>query len=200
MRKLCLVLILALVGAFVLTPGEADARARDHLVGKYHYFGTYQYAKKRYSHRYRHVVRKHAQRHRHVVRKTRVGRSVSLAGVTPVLAAKTRKIVAACGSIVISAVASRSIRSNHPIGRAVDLQGNPRCIYAHLKGWPGGYSTDYAAVRHVHISYNPGGQEWGVRFAHNSGRNRATRYARLASPRYRARAHSFFGFALHRVY
>jgi hypothetical protein len=51
----------------------------------------------------------------------------------------------------------------------VDVRGNPRCIYAHLKRWPGGYSTDYAVVDHVHISYNPGGQEWGLRFAHNGG-------------------------------
>jgi len=94
-------------------------------------------------------------------------RSVSLEGVTPVLAAKAREIEANCGSVIISAVAKRGNRSNHPIGRAVDVEGNPACVYAHLKDWPGGYSIDYAAVRHVHISYNPGGQEWGIRFAHN---------------------------------
>jgi hypothetical protein len=101
--------------------------------------------------------------------------SVSLARVTPVLAAKAREISASCGSTVISAVSGRPNRSNHPIGRAVDMRGNPGCIYAHLKGWKGGYSTDYRAVNHVHISYNPGGQEWGLRFAH--GGHRATRYA-----------------------
>ena len=57
------------------------------------------------------------------------------------------------------------------------MRGNPSCIYAHLKGWPGGYSTDYAAVQHVHISYNPGGQEWGLHFAHGGGHYRSTRYA-----------------------
>jgi hypothetical protein len=107
-----------------------------------------------------------------------------LSGITPVLAAKVREIVADCGSLVISTISPRGNRSNHPIGRAVDLRGSPGCIYAHLKGWPGGYSTDYSAVGHVHISYNPGGQEWGLRFAHNShGRHRATRYARRNLPR-----------------
>jgi hypothetical protein len=115
--------------------------------------------------------------------KNRAGRSVSLDGVTPVLVAKAREIKANCGSIVVSAISSRPNRSNHPIGRAVDMVGNPKCIYAHLKGWPGGYSTDYSAVRHVHISYNPGGQEWGLRFAHNSPRQNRTRYARAHTPR-----------------
>jgi hypothetical protein len=109
----------------------------------------------------------------------RVERSVSLAGITPVLVAKTKEIVTACGSVVISAVSPRGIQSNHPIGRAVDLKGNPGCIYAHLKDWPGGYSTDYSIVQHVHISYNPGGQEWGLRFVHGNG----TRSARLRNHR-----------------
>jgi hypothetical protein len=103
--------------------------------------------------------------------------STSLAGVTPVLAAKTREIVASCGSVVISTIAPRPNQSNHPIGRAVDLRGNPECIYAHLKDWPGGYSTDYAAVKHVHISYNPRGQEWGLRFVHGKQNGNGTSYA-----------------------
>lgn len=96
-------------------------------------------------------------------------RSVSLRGVTPVLADKAREIMHDCDSIVVSAVAGRGYRSNHPTGRAVDLRGNPACIYAHLKEWPGGVSTDYATAPggpHVHVSYNPHGQEWGLRFAH----------------------------------
>ena len=105
--------------------------------------------------------------------------SVSLEGVTPVLAAKAREIEANCGSVIISAVSKRPIRSNHPSGRAVDVEGNPECVYAHLKDWPGGYSTDYSAVRHVHISYNPGGQEWGLRFAH--GQHHGVRYAEPGS-------------------
>ena len=106
--------------------------------------------------------------------------SISLSGVTPVLAAKAREIVAGCGSVVISTISSRGHRSNHPIGRAVDVRGNPSCVYAHLKGWPGGYSTDYAAVQHVHISYNPGGREWGMHFAHH--RQTRVRYARHGLP------------------
>jgi hypothetical protein len=182
MRNFFVALIVALSGAFVLTPGAADA---------HHSFGSHHVAKKKHSYRHHHV-RKHSYRHYRVVkkrhaqhRKSRAGHSVSLAGVTPVLAAKTRQIVATCGSTVISAVSARGNRSNHPIGRAVDLRGNPGCIYAQLKGWPGGYSTDYAAAQHVHISYNPGGQEWGLRFAHGSSRSvRATRYARLGPRRY----------------
>lgn len=68
--------------------------------------------------------------------------------------------------------------SNHALRRAVDVQGNPACIYRHLKGWPGGFSTDYARAPggpHVHISYNRG-REWGLRFAH---RGYSRRYARL---------------------
>jgi hypothetical protein len=106
-------------------------------------------------------------------------RSVSLEGVTPVLAAKAREIEATCGSVIISAISKRPIRSNHPSGRAVDVEGNPGCVYALLKDWPGGYSTDYAAVRHVHISYNPGGQEWGIRFAH--GQHHGVRHAESGS-------------------
>jgi hypothetical protein len=98
-----------------------------------------------------------------------------LAGVNPVLAAKVRHIVSACGSTIISAVSRRGHRSNHPAGRAVDLTGSPSCIYAHLKSWPGGYSIDYSAVGHVHVSYNPGGQEWGLRFRH--GGTNVTNYA-----------------------
>ncbi len=115
-------------------------------------------------------------------------RSVTLAGVVPELAIKVRAIVADCGSTVVSAVAGRGNRSNHPGGKAVDLTGNPRCIYAKLEAWPGGVSTDYHSVMcptrrgwqhcpHVHISYNPNGQEWGRRFAH---RNPFRREARVA--------------------
>lgn len=109
----------------------------------------------------------------------RVMRSESmLAGVYAPLAAKAREIEAACGSRVISGrrhtrVAGTRRWSLHASGHAVDMQGNPRCIYAHLRGFAGGYSTDYGRVRHVHISL--GGREDGARFAHRGGR---VRYAR----------------------
>lgn len=103
--------------------------------------------------------------------KRKAARSVSLNGVISAeLVAKTNEIVSRCGSVVVSARSRRGYRSNHPIGRAVDLRGNPKCIYEQLAGWPGGVSTDYSSAPggpHVHVSYNPGGQEWGLRFRHN---------------------------------
>lgn len=103
-----------------------------------------------------------------------------LAGVSAPLAAKAREIVASCGSVVVSGrrhtrVAGTGHWSLHASGRAVDLRGNPACIYARLRGWPGGYSTDYARVRHVHVSI--GGREAGLRFAHGGRRHRHHRYA-----------------------
>ncbi len=99
------------------------------------------------------------------------------AHVPGALWAKVAQIKAACGSKVVSAhrpgsrTASGHI-SEHALGRAVDMQGNSACIYRMLRGWPGGYSTDYASAPggpHVHISYGPGGREWGQRFAHRGG-------------------------------
>lgn len=103
--------------------------------------------------------------------------SKSLDGVVPILAEKVREIVATCGSQIWSTVRHTFVAgtrriSQHANGTAVDVHGNPACIYALLKGWPGGYSTDYARVRHVHVSY--GGREHGARFVHGGG----TRYAR----------------------
>lgn len=101
--------------------------------------------------------------------------SVSLSGVAPQLAAKAQEIASRCGSSVISGyrhtrVAGTGHMSLHASGHAVDMRGNPGCIYAHLQGWPGGYSTDYGRVQHVHISL--GGREDGLRFAHGGGRHR----------------------------
>ena len=121
------------------------------------------YKRAHYAYKYR-----HGRRAAHGV--TRSG-SVSLAGVVSPLAAKTQQIVASCGSRVVSGVRHGG-HSNHSIGRAVDLQGNPGCIYSMLRGWPGGVSTDYASAPggpHVHVSYSPGGREWGLRFAHRGG-------------------------------
>jgi hypothetical protein len=100
--------------------------------------------------------------------------SVSLAGIVEPLAVKAQEIVSTCGSRVVSSIRRGArvyggSRSNHARGMAVDLQGNPACIYASLRGWPGGVSTDYSSApggKHVHVSYNPGGMEWGLRFRH----------------------------------
>ena len=103
-----------------------------------------------------------------------------LAGVYAPLAAKAREIESACGSIVISGrrhtrVAGTRRWSLHASGHAVDMRGDPGCIYARLRGFAGGYSTDYGRVRHVHISL--GGREDGLRFAHHRGRRHHHRYA-----------------------
>lgn len=109
-------------------------------------------------------------------------RSVSLSGVVPQLAAKAREIVETCGSKVISAVRNTRVRGSgrislHASGRAVDLAGNPSCIQAMTRGWPGGMSTDYSSVRPVHYHLSYGGREHGKRFAHYTGRH-ARRYAK----------------------
>lgn len=104
---------------------------------------------------------------------------IDISAVVPELRAKADAILAACpGTKVISAIRHTRIRGSrrmslHASGRAVDLRGNPRCIYAQLEGWPGGYSIDYGRVRHVHISL--GGREDGLRFAHRGGRRAARR-------------------------
>jgi hypothetical protein len=113
---------------------------------------------------------------------TRIGAIVSP------LAAKVREISSSCGSSIVSSVrhthiANTRTMSLHASGQAVDMRGNPRCIYQHLSGWPGGYSIDYGRVQHVHISYSVGGREWGLRFAHG-GQHRhgyAHRHRRYAS-------------------
>jgi hypothetical protein len=97
--------------------------------------------------------------------------------IVSALAAKVREISSSCGSSVVSGVrhthiANTRTMSLHASGQAVDMKGNPRCIYQHLSGWPGGYSTDYGRVQHVHISYSVGGHEWGLRFAHGGHHRR----------------------------
>jgi hypothetical protein len=100
-----------------------------------------------------------------------------VAGLVGPLAAKVAQIQAACGSSMVSGVrhtriAGTRTTSLHSYGKAADLAGNPACIYAQLTGWPGGYSIDYARVRHVHLSWDPDGRrEWGVRFRHGGGRH-----------------------------
>lgn len=142
------------------------------------------------------VVRKHATRHRRIARTApkvkfaprNLARGFldeiskasgdKMAGVVEPLRAKAREIVGSCGSTVISAIRHTYVAgtggrlSLHASGRAIDIKGNPACIYSHLHGWPGGYSVDYARVQHVHVSYAPGGAEWGRRFKHHRGGHR----------------------------
>ncbi len=101
-----------------------------------------------------------------------------LAGVYAPLADKAREIEAACGSRVISGVRHTRVRGSgrwslHSSGHAIDMAGNPGCIYARLRGFRGGYSIDYGRVKHVHISL--GGREDGARFVHYGRRRYASR-------------------------
>ncbi len=112
-----------------------------------------------------------------------MGYRLSLDGLPYQLAAKVQEIEQACGSRVISAyrpgarVRGSGRLSLHGFHEAADMQGNPSCIYARLQGWPGGYSTDYGRVRHVHISYSASGREMGARFAHWQPRHHHVRLA-----------------------
>ncbi len=112
--------------------------------------------------------------------------SRDLTGFPEPLVIKVRELERECGSKVVSGyrpgarIGRSGVMSNHARRKAVDMSGNPACMYAHLKGWPGGVSTDYHSApggKHVHISYNPGGMEWGVRFAHRGKYKSGTRYA-----------------------
>jgi hypothetical protein len=90
------------------------------------------------------------------------------------LVKKVAEIKKACGSQIVSAYRPGAVTpygnaSEHAFRRAVDLSGNPKCIYEHLQGWEGGVSIDYDVVGHVHISWHPGGTEQGARFAHAGG-------------------------------
>jgi hypothetical protein len=104
--------------------------------------------------------------------------AVGIGDVHGQLEAKAQEIVSSCGSTIISAfrpgarIAGSGHISMHASGRAVDIKGNPHCIYSHLEGWPGGYSVDYGSVQHVHVSL--GGFEDGVRFSHHGSHHRSS--------------------------
>lgn len=128
-----------------------------------------------------------AERSRRAVEPTAVSQGYSSGLVGP-LQAKLASIQASCpGTHAISGVRHTRIAgtrrmSLHAQGKAVDVRGPYGCIYAQLKGWSGGYSTDAGRVQHIHISYDDaGGREMGLRFAHGGGRRHAWRraYARM---------------------
>lgn len=131
--------------------------------------------------------RHHVRRGSHRLREVKE-RPAKLGGIVAPLAQKAAEIVQECGARVISGVRDTYVagthrKSLHAFGRAVDIVGIPHCIYAHLRDWPGGVSTDYARVRHVHVSYEPRGREWGARFAHGGHRHvrRVARAHRVTS-------------------
>jgi hypothetical protein len=118
----------------------------------------------------------------------------SLAPIVAPLAAKIVSIQAACpGTRIVSGlrhtlIAGTRRMSLHAQGKAVDVQGPYGCIYAQLRGWPGGYSTDAARMRHIHISYDPqGGREMGLAFRHGGHRHHR-RFARRAARHHYATA------------
>ena len=97
----------------------------------------------------------------------------SLAGFPVPLQKMVGTLQTECGARITSAyrpgarVAGSGRPSLHASKKAVDLQArNPSCLYATLKRvrYAGGYSTDYRAVNHLHMSW--GGREHGRRFAH----------------------------------
>lgn len=110
--------------------------------------------------------------------------------LVPQLAAKVAEIVSTCGSKLISGFRPHavvagthraSLHSYYP-SRAADLAGAPSCIYAHLRGWAGGYSVDYGRVRHVHVSLDLiGHREVGARFVHGGGHRYARHHHRRAA-------------------
>lgn len=114
-----------------------------------------------------------------------IAKSAKISSLTPVLAFKVAEILRACrGTRLVSAYrpgarvrgsGRPSLHGAYP-SKAADLQGNPTCIRSRLARWKGGLSTDYYAVNHYHVSYSPGGREWGARFAHR-GSKYAKRYA-----------------------
>ena len=161
-------IVIAAIGSCAVFSSPAQARGHHHRYHNHrHHHADH--------HRGRHVRiaghRRGFQHHFHSHRGP-AANSTDLASVSGTLAAKAREIVASCGSTVISSfrpgarIAGSGHASMHASGRAVDIRGNPSCIYGHLQGWPGGYSVDYASVQHVHISL--GGHEDGQRFSHHS--------------------------------
>lgn len=135
-------------------------------------FGLLQSAQARH-HGYRHYAR--------YVHESSHSASVAAFGLVPGLSAKASEIVSSCGSRIISAIRPGAVvagthhASLHRYGMAVDIAGSPGCIYSHLYGWAGGFSTDYNAVQHVHISL--GGREDGARFVHGGGHHHRSHYA-----------------------
>lgn len=153
---------------------------------------------RRHIHRHPHAVRARSAHHRIARAPTitgysrQIAKTANLSAVASGLAAKVRELMAACpGTRIASAyrpgarvagTGRPSLHSRYP-AEAVDLAGSPKCLYGHLHGtgWPGGYSVDYAAVRHLHLSLASDGRERGARFVHHSGHRRyAMRHRKYA--------------------
>jgi hypothetical protein len=121
--------------------------------------------------RHHHIYHHHWHYHRHHSTHTTAGLNYTLAN-------KVAKIQNACrGTYIVSSVRHTYVHTRHgrrislhASGDAADLRGPYRCIYAQLRGWPGGVSMDWDVVDHVHVSYDARyGREMGLRFWHHGG-------------------------------
>jgi hypothetical protein len=181
MKKLLLVLLL---GGSFMAPSQVIASPS----------GVHHHSSKKHTHHNRkhHHVRRDQSHHNRPAGaySSDSGAGISAMDIAPKLAAKTQEIVQDCGSKVISSfrpgarVLGSGRLSLHGFHKAVDIQGNYPCIYAHLQNWPGGYSIDPDAVHHVHVSL--GGREDGRRFVHHG--HAKARYAALFRLRYASSA------------
>jgi hypothetical protein len=158
----------ALALALVAGANAADARRHDDCVYRVKCAGTYCWpvCERRVEPRRR--THRHARRHA----KSRADRTAS--GLPGPLVAKVLELDRACGMRVISTfrpgalVAGTRRVSLHALHEAADIAGGDyACAYARLARWPGGVSTDAAAVHHIHLSWEPGGREWRARFVHH---------------------------------
>jgi uncharacterized protein YcbK (DUF882 family) len=141
----------------------------------HHHQGIHQHHS---AHAHRHAVRRaHHHRSAHAGRHSDRHTSTSTAGLPGPLVAALDRIKEACtGFRLISTfrpgarVAGSGRPSLHAFHKAADFAVTSwRCAYAALKGFRGGVSTDPGRVGHIHASWDPGGREWGARFAHWHG-------------------------------
>ena len=159
MLRLCLFVLALMIGF----SGNAEAKRHSHRGYHAHHHRIHHTRHVHRHHRYHHIKHTNHISNRHI-------RSVKPHLLVPELAHKVAEIETACNSKLISGwrftfVAGTRRLSCHASGQAADMQGNPKCIYDHLKAWRGGYSIDYSRVNHVHISTCS--QERGSHFAHH---------------------------------
>lgn len=149
---------------------------------------------KRHARRHRRISSHSDRRRRHGVHRADHRRhrdaSASTAGLPGPLVTALEHVQSSCaGFRIISTyrpgarVAGSGRVSLHALDKAADfVVTHWSCAYAALDGFRGGVSTDPGRVGHIHTSWDPGGREWGSRFAHYHGgryayRPRHRRYA-----------------------
>ncbi len=174
---LCLLALPALAEARPARHHNSHSQAWRHHLGRHHAG--------------HHALRRRYVLHRHRYLRTEHGNN-RIGGLPGPLAAIIGRIGRACpGFHVISGYrrgargAGSGRQSLHAIGRAADISGGSyRCAYGVLAGFPGGVSKDGPSMGHIHVSYDPGGREWGMRFAHGGSRHRyARRHRQYWAPR-----------------